>query len=155
MSHSASSGIKTSFLKFKVALTLVALVLTPATLIHFLLKNIWKLWKLEENPFANFWVMLFTNRRTNLNDYITSAGGCNDTNKTVGDTWHDFLISRSCLTLRQESKARWTKALNLWGRWFETSNLGPVVRKLVVTCWCPVVYSAEYWPTSMYWFLHL
>ena len=115
----------------------------------------WKLWKLEENPFATFWVTLFTNRRTNPNDYITSAGGCNDTNKTVGDTWHDCLISRSCLTLRQESKVRWTKALNLWGRWFETLNLGPGVRKLVVTCWCLVVYSAEYWPTSMYWFLHL
>ena len=29
----------------------------------------------------------------------------------------------------------------------------PQVGKLVVVCWCPAVYSAESWRTSMHWFL--
>ena len=39
MSHSVSYGIKSSFFKFKVALTMVAVALTPPKFNHFLLEH--------------------------------------------------------------------------------------------------------------------
>ena len=75
-----SYGIKSSFFKFKVTLTMVAVALTLPKFNH-LLKHFGNSENLKKNPFTTFSVTLFTNRRTNPNDYITSAGGYDETNK--------------------------------------------------------------------------
>ena len=41
---------------------------------------------------------------------------------------------------------------NLWGRQFESRPGRFMLESWVVTCRCPVVYSAECWPTAMHWF---